>query len=200
MLLGYAENRKLLSLGAAYDRRLWIGRIANWQYSAEILPVALESDPQGQEKIAETEPTVQTVDYNAGPLVSCAVTERTYSYTSNGVAAAGTVYQFCHGRRWTIGQAISPVGMQWNFLPRRRLQPFMAGHGGYMYATQAIPVAYAGSFNFTFDLGAGVEWFQSTTRSFRLEYRYHHISNAGTAEENPGIDNGLFQLTYAFGR
>jgi len=34
----------------------------------------------------------------------------------------------------------------------------------------------------------------------RAEYRYHHISNHETASQNPGIDNELFQVTYAFGR
>ena len=80
------------------------------------------------------------------------------------------------------------------------MQPFFIGHGGYMYSTTPIPIAQAGSFNFTFDLGAGVELYRSKTRSVRAEYRYHHISNHDTALENPGIDNGLFQLTDSFGR
>jgi hypothetical protein len=69
-----------------------------------------------------------------------------------------------------------------------------------MYSTQPIPVLNAGSFNFMFDFGVGVELFRSKTKSIRTEYRYHHISNHGTAIENPGIDNGLFQVTYSFGR
>jgi hypothetical protein len=69
-----------------------------------------------------------------------------------------------------------------------------------MDSTQPIPTSGAGSFNFTFDVGAGFELFQSKGRSIRAEYRLHHISNHGTAQENPGIDNGAFQLTYSFGR
>ena len=76
----------------------------------------------------------------------------------------------------------------------------MVGHGGYIYSTQAIPVDCAGSFNFTFDLGAGLEFYRSNSRSILADYRYHHISNHGTANPNPGIDNGVFQVTYAFGR
>jgi hypothetical protein len=37
-------------------------------------------------------------------------------------------------------------------------------------------------------------------RSIQAEYRYHHISNHDTANANPGIDNGVFKLSYAFGR
>jgi opacity protein-like surface antigen len=76
---------------------------------------------------------------------------------------------------------------------------FGDGHGGYMYSTQPIPVNEAGSFNFTFDVGAGFELYRSQNRSIRAEYRYHHISNHGTATYNPGIDSGMFQLTYSFG-
>src|ERR1700677_692115 len=45
MLMGYAENRKLVDVGVSYNRRLLMGRAVNWQYSLELLPVALESDP-----------------------------------------------------------------------------------------------------------------------------------------------------------
>jgi Lipid A 3-O-deacylase (PagL) len=45
-----------------------------------------------------------------------------------------------------------------------------------------------------------VEIYQNKTRSIRVEYRYHHISNHDTATENPGIDSGLFQLSYSLGR
>src|ERR1700689_938768 len=44
ILLGQAENRKLVDIGAGYARRLYVNRIVNWQYSFEILPVALDSD------------------------------------------------------------------------------------------------------------------------------------------------------------
>jgi hypothetical protein len=49
------------------------------------------------------------------------------------------------------------------------------------------------------DIDAGVEIYRSKSKSIRAEYRYHHLSNANTAQENPGVDSGLFQLTYCFG-
>jgi opacity protein-like surface antigen len=99
-----------------------------------------------------------------------------------------------------MGEAMSPIGFQWNFLPARKTQPFVDAHGGYMFSTKPIPVYDAGSFNFTFDIGAGLEVYRSRTQSVRVEYRFHHISNHNTANANPGIDNGLFQVTYSFGR
>lgn len=197
----------LLDIGASYNRRLMLGRVVNWQYSGELLPVALESDPLGYFVNNQVTPTVTTTSGGLGyPPVLCSPQTSSYSYTiqnvngsGNSVTYSGTETISCSGRQWTIGEALSPFGMQWNFLPRRKAQPIVAGHGGYMYSTRPIPVAAAGSFNFTFDLGAGVELYRSKTRSIRAEYRYHHVSNKGTADTNPGIDNGLFQVTYCFG-
>jgi hypothetical protein len=199
ILLGDAEKRMLLNLGVAYNRRLHIGNIVNWQYSAEILPVALESDPLTRSVNVATSPVAGTfVTIGEAPMVTCAPFVNNYNFTEEGIIFSGADTFTCSGRRWTIGEAISPVGMQWNFFPRRKAQAFFEGHGGYMYSTQQIPIAEAGSFNFTFDLGAGIEVYRSKTRSIRAEYRIHHISNHGTAEYNPGIDNGLFQVTYCF--
>jgi opacity protein-like surface antigen len=205
ILMGSAENRMLLDFGIAYGRKLFLNRIVNWQYNGEILPVALESDPHTHIVQNQTSPTVATFTYDTVPSVFCATVTTPYTYTfpnPNGgtTTVSGTVTTSCHGRQWTIGEGISPIGLQWSFLPRRKLQPFFIGHGGYMYSTQPIPIQEAGSFNFTFDLGAGFELYRSKTRSVRAEYRYHHISNHATANQNPGIDNGLFQLTYSFGR
>lgn len=201
ILLGDVEQRKLLEFGGSYSRRLWLGRKVNWQYSAEFLPVALESDPLSLFVNAQTLPTVTTTVVSGDPPVSCSALTENYSFPgSNGENFSGIAKLSCRGRRWTMGQAMSPVGMQWNFQPARKLQPFLVGHGGYMYSTKQIPVDSAGSFNFTFDFGVGLELYRTRARSIRMEYRLHHISNDNTATRNPGIDNGLFQVTYVFGR
>jgi opacity protein-like surface antigen len=201
MLLGDAERRKLVNIGGMYSRRLFLNRIVNWEYTAELLPVALESDPLTTELDLQTSPTPATATLNNGsPLITCAPFTLQYSFAYEGVTYAGTNVFYCHGRQWTIGEAMSPVGFSWNFRTRHKLQPFLIGHGGYMYSTRPIPVESAGSFNFTFDLGAGLELFRTHAQSIRAEYRYHHISNHFTAYENPGIDSGLVQLTWSFGR
>jgi hypothetical protein len=199
ILLGIAQNRRLLDFGASYSRRLYLNRIVNWQYDGELLPVALESDPVVHTVYKQTTPVEGTYSENIRQTAACVAASGSYQYVYPGMTFSGTYVRTCT-RQWNMGEAISPVGMQWNFLPRRKIQPFFIGHGGYMFSTQPIPVPNAGSFNFTFDLGAGVELYRSKTRSVRAGYRYHHISNHETAVTNPGIDNGLFQVTYAFGR
>jgi len=206
ILMGIAENRRLLDIGASYNRRLFAGRIFNWQYSGEILPVALDSDPvqitneTSTFKYTNGMPTqTLTGRFEQPTLSACRPSTTTTIFPIKNGTVTTVDVNTCT-RRWTIGEAISPVGFQWNFLPRRKIQPFVIGHGGYMYSTQPIPVVDAGSFNFTFDVGAGMELYRSKTRSIRAEYRFHHISNHDTANANPGIDNGLFQITYSFGR
>ena len=200
IVLGYAQNRKLLNFGVSYNRRLRLGSMVNWQYSVEFLPVAMESDPVVHTVVSQQTPTVEVYASDFRQPSACVGGSFAFSDTpGNGVTYSGTVVTTCD-RIWTVGEAFSPVGFQWNFRPRQRLQPVVIGHGGYMYSTQAIPVDYAGSFNFTFDLGVGLEFYQSTSQSIRADYRYHHISNHSTAEINPGIDNGIFQVTYSFGR
>ena len=85
------------------------------------------------------------------------------------------------------------------YAPTTGSSPTVSGFGGYLFSTHPIPLAYAGSFNFTFEIGAGLELFRSTHRSLRVEYNIQHFSNHFTANQNPGVDNGLFKLTYAFG-
>jgi len=201
ILLGDAERRKLLEFGVSYNRRLQLRRSVSWQYSVEFLPVALESDPLSQFVDEQSLPDVATTITSGGPPVSCSPITESYNFPgSNDETFSGIATLSCRDRRWTMGEAISPVGMQWNFRPAHKLQPFLSSHGGYIYSAKEIPVDLAGSFNFTFDIGVGLELYRTLTRSIRVEYRIHHISNGNTAKRNPGIDNGLFQVTYLFGR
>jgi len=201
ILLGEAEQRKFLQFGVAYSRRLLLNRRINWQYNAEFMPVSLDGDPLTRFVNTEISPTTQTVSGTLPyPMTQCAPFTVQYNTVVNGVTYAGTEVYSCYGRRWTVGEAISPFGLQLNLAPRHKLQPYLVSHGGYMYSTRPVPVESAGSFNFTFDGGIGLEYFRSRSQSIRVEYRYHHFSNNNTANANPGVDNGMLQVTYAFGR
>lgn len=201
ILLGEAESRRLFLLGVSYSRRLLLNRFVDWQYNGELMPLVLESDPT--DHISETwetsQPPFPPIDQTFVTYTSCHSNSGTGTVTVNGVSYDVSYSNRC-GRRWTAGEAMSPVGLQLNFFPRDKMQLFLIGHGGYMYSTRAVPVETAGSFNFTFDGGIGVEVYRSRTRSIRADYRYHHFSNKNTATANPGVDNGVFQVTYSFGR
>jgi hypothetical protein len=96
------------------------------------------------------------------------------------------------GQREAIyGAGIAPVGMQINFRRQRALQPFGNISGGLLYFTRNVPVPGSANFNFTFDFGAGAQYFYRPRRALTAGYMFHHLSNAGTAPHNPGIDNNI---------
>ncbi|MGA8086873.1 MAG: acyloxyacyl hydrolase [Terracidiphilus sp.] len=201
ILLGEAESRRLFFLGASYSRRLILNQFVNWQYNGEVMPLALESDPTDRITVTWNTPTppLPPINQSVVTYTTCHSSSGMETVTVDGVAYTVNYSNQC-GRRWTAGEAMSPMGLQLNFLPRNKTQVFLIGHGGYIYSTRAIPVENAGSFNFTFDGGVGVEFYRTNTQSIRAEYRYHHFSNKNTADANPGADNGTFQVTYSFGR
>ncbi len=200
ILLGAAEDRKLLAFGAGYSRRLILNHFVNFQFNAELMPLVLEGDPTDHLTVTWSAPgPFPPIDVTVIPYAACRGSSGTGTATYNGVVYTFNYETQC-GRRWSEGEAMSPFGLRLNILPRKKMQPFLVGHGGYMYTTQRVPVASSGSFNFTFDGGIGIELYRSRTKSVSLEYRYHHFSNNNTAAANPGVDNGLFQANYSFGR
>lgn len=201
ILLGLAQNRKLLDFGGFYSRRVFLNHIVDAQYMAELRPIMLESDPLVHETTTVTSPPpTETFSNDVAFAEACHPFSSTFSNVIRGVTYSDTETITCGRRQWTFGEGFSPIGVKANFRPHHRLQPVFTSLAGYMFATKPIPIADAGSWNFTFEIGAGFEYYRSASRSIRAEYRLHHISNAYTADSNPGIDSQMIQITYAFGR
>ena len=107
------------------------------------------------------------------------------------------------GDPWAKGQRVyaygaggSPIGAQINFLYSHRLQPFLTSGGGFLYFNR--PMFGATQFNFTAQLGAGVQVFTSRHHSIDFGYKYHHISNANLGNINPGMDSHVVFLGMSF--
>jgi len=98
--------------------------------------------------------------------------------------------------RYAFGAA--PLGLQINFGPRKKLQPFAGISGGFLYFAQRVPNIVGTRFNFTADIGAGLEIRLKKKRAITISYKYYHISNANRGIENAGIDNNLFYVGYTF--
>jgi opacity protein-like surface antigen len=201
IVLGSAEGRKFTELGFQYERRLIATHNIVWKYTGEFRPLIAESD------LTDTETTTQTLPPPPVTLVTepiatpqCRPSSGSYSFINgNGVLEAGTFTLSC-GRRWTYVEGISPLGTRVNLLPRKRWQPTGSILTGLLLSAKKIPVETGGSFNFMFQVGAGIEYFRTSTQSMRLEYQLQHFSNAYTAPTNYGVDSGLFKFTYTFGR
>ncbi len=202
IILGQTPDRKLAGLGVQYERRILGNRFLTWSYMAEFRPFIVSSDPAATFTGTICIPTdCLAPSTDTSVVLKCVA--GTSSFTINVPQGfppeSETVTTVC-SRQQTIAQGGSPIGFRINPTPRHPLQLTFSSNGGYMFATKAIPVPQAGSFNFTFNFGAGLEYFYRPYRSIRLEYLVQHYSNHFTASQNPGVDSGFIRFAYAFGR
>ena len=205
ILMGASRQRELVTLGGAYTRRVVRFWGSQLNYQAEVRPVTFESDPveiTSTTYSAEsgTTPVSLTLVNSEATVGVCQPGSGTSTISPPGLPVETVTYRIVCGRQWTFAQTFSPLGFKYSLLTRRRVQPFAIGTLGYMYSSRPIPVAEAEAFNFAFDFGAGVEIYRPNRRSISLECRFHHFSNRDTAEENPGVDNLVYKLSYSFGR
>ena len=96
------------------------------------------------------------------------------------------------GRRsYSYGIGGSPIGVQVNFVHYRHVEPFLTSGGGFLYFNHRM-FGTTQQFNFTAQLGAGVQLFTSSHHTaIDLGYKYHHISNANLGNQNPGLDSHM---------
>jgi hypothetical protein len=97
------------------------------------------------------------------------------------------------------GFAVAPLGFTVEF-SRRRVRPFFETIEGIIASTEPIPIRApnATGLNFLFDLGGGIRWNMGPRRAISVGYRFLHISNAGTTNFNPGVDNNVIYVGYSF--
>ncbi len=93
----------------------------------------------------------------------------------------------------------SPFGVELTSNRSRRVAAFAATSAGALYFEQPYPIPEAGRFNFTLEYGAGALVRVSETRWIRAGYKYHHLSNAFTARDNPGVDGNVWYAGFEWG-
>lgn len=96
------------------------------------------------------------------------------------------------------GFGVAPLGLQVNFRPRKKYQPFIGASGGFLYFTKRQPNVVGTRFAFTADVGIGLEIKLKDKRAVTFGYKYFHVSNGNRGIENPGVDNNLFYIGYTF--
>jgi hypothetical protein len=88
----------------------------------------------------------------------------------------------------------TPIGFELRFPAIRGVRPFVAGGSGFLIFTRDTPVPDSRRFNFTFEYGGGVEFVRKSGKRILFGYKFHHLSNAYTASENPGLDANVFYV------
>jgi hypothetical protein len=105
----------------------------------------------------------------------------------------GEVSVFAYYRPYaSVGLGPLAVGGRYHLAGEGRVLPFLSGGAGFLVTPLDVPELDR-TFNFQVFYGVGVRWHAARSRWWRLEVRNHHISNAGTAGANLGV-NALLVL------
>ncbi|HET8922107.1 MAG TPA: acyloxyacyl hydrolase [Candidatus Acidoferrum sp.] len=94
------------------------------------------------------------------------------------------------------GAGVNPFAFKWALDTRRGIVPYFEIGGGTLFTNTKVPEGTSG-INFTSSAALGLHFLRSR-RNISAEVRYMHISNAGLATPNPGINT--IQLRLGFGR
>ena len=98
--------------------------------------------------------------------------------------------------RETYGFGASPVGIEMDWLPRKKIQPFFGVEAGFLRFDRNVPDVVATKFNFTIDGRGGVLIALPHERSFSVAYAFEHMSKAYIGHDNPGLDAHMISVTY----
>ena len=78
----------------------------------------------------------------------------------------------------------------WKFtgLKEKRLYPYVFAGGGVLFVDLGLPTM-GSRLDFCYQGGTGIQYLIRNDLAITAEYRYHHISNAGTAEPNEPLNS-----------
>ena len=102
------------------------------------------------------------------------------------------------GSSTIYGAGLSPFGLKANFGQQSWIKPFVAASVGFLYFQDDIPVPHSSRFNFTPEIGLGLQFFLAPKRAVTLGYKFHHMSNANTGRFNPGMDSHVIYAGFSF--
>lgn len=102
------------------------------------------------------------------------------------------------GSSTQYGAGLSPLGFKVIFGQQGWIQPFVAASVGFLYFEDDVPVPHSSRFNFTPELGLGVQFFLAPKRAVTVGYKLHHMSNANSGRSNPGMDSHVFYAGFSF--
>lgn len=81
----------------------------------------------------------------------------------------------------------------WKFTSLEGLAPYVFAGGGVLYNDLGLDTQGT-RLNFSYQGGTGLQWFVRPDTALGIEYRYHHVSNAGTADPNEPLNASKFLL------
>jgi opacity protein-like surface antigen len=87
----------------------------------------------------------------------------------------------------------------WRFTGVDDIAPYVFAGGGPLYVDLGLPTMGA-KLCFSYQGGTGLQYFIDGKTALNMEYRYHHISNAGTANPNEPLNSSkiLFGVSFFY--
>lgn len=90
------------------------------------------------------------------------------------------------------GTGFNPLGLKWNFDRHGRLSPYLELEGGVLFTNHDVPTG-TNTVNFMDQAALGTHVL-GEKYNWSVELRYMHISNAGLATPNPGVNTVQVRL------
>jgi len=90
------------------------------------------------------------------------------------------------------GAGFDPLGLKWNFERHGRISPYLELTGGALFTNHNVPPG-TNTVNFMDQAALGMH-ILGARHNVSLEVRYMHISNAGLATPNPGVNTVQVRL------
>lgn len=90
------------------------------------------------------------------------------------------------------GVGFDPLGLKWNIQRHGRFSPYLELTGGTLFTNHNVPT-YTNTVNFMDQAALGMH-ILGAKHNVSLELRYMHISNAGLANLNPGVNTVQVRL------
>ncbi len=134
----------------------------------------------------------------APELLPLLLVSDTPTYHTVTLAQMGS-YRQPDGRKTVAGFGFSPVGFEGRVGIGPRVRAYIATATGVVMFTRATPVPDARRFNYTFEVGGGVDYQVRRGWWLRAGYKFHHFSNANSALDNPGVDAKVLMIGVARG-
>ncbi len=200
IFIGESEGRSITTSGFEFTHRIFEKFGVKFDYVANIEPYYRESDPTASQMV-ETFNGKVYFSYTANPGIRTIVNPNGFGgYDCSSLPPLClSIYNTPGPSEITYGFATTPLGVRAVMLPHHRIQPTFAANTGYVITERAIPIDGAAFVNYQLSLGPGIQVFTSKNTSLRGEYLFRHISNGGSSID-PGIDQGVFRITFSYHR
>lgn len=104
-------------------------------------------------------------------------------------------YLLVFPRQTSYAGGFDPFILKWNFTSGHKVAPYLELGGGVLVSLDDVPPG-TNTVNFMPQASLGVQIFTREKRAVSIAAKYVHISNAGLATPNPGINTIQFAIGY----